>query len=64
MNALLPAGVTFRPLDFDPVPTVSIVIAWKTGNGSRLVREFVNLVRRACSEGKDASRLTPRDTKS
>jgi LysR family hca operon transcriptional activator len=64
MNALLPAGVTFRPLDCDPVPTVSIVIAWKAGNSSRLVREFINLVRRSAGQGKDAVRLTPPATKS
>jgi LysR family hca operon transcriptional activator len=48
MAALLPAGVTFRPLDCDPVPTVSIVVAWKRGNTSGLVREFVSLVRSSC----------------
>jgi LysR family transcriptional regulator, hca operon transcriptional activator len=64
MNALLPAGVTFRPLDCDPVPTVSIVVAWKSGNASRLVREFVSLVRRCGDEWKDAPRLTLRATKS
>jgi len=64
MTSLLPAGVTFRPLDYDPVPTVSIVVAWKSGNGSRLVREFVDLARR-CSVGpKDVPRLTRRTTKS
>ena len=46
MKALLPPGVTFRPLNCDPVPTVSIVLAFKRGNPSRLVREFVSLVRR------------------
>ena len=58
MNALLPAGVTFRPLDCDPVPTVSIVLAFKQGNNSRLVREFVRLVRQCCDPQKDVSRLT------
>src|SRR5690606_37933782 len=47
MKALLPPGVTFRPLDCDPVPTVSIVLAFRHGNPSRLVREFVDLVRRS-----------------
>jgi LysR family transcriptional regulator, hca operon transcriptional activator len=46
MKALLPPGVTFRPLDCDPVPTVSIVLAARRGNPSRLLREFVRLVRR------------------
>jgi LysR family hca operon transcriptional activator len=58
MNALLPPGVTFRPLDCDPVPTVSIVLAFRRGNASRLVREFVNLVRPRFPMSKDASRLT------
>src|SRR5690606_36980314 len=46
LKALLPPGVTFRPLDCDPVPTVSIVLAFRHGNPSRLVRQFVDLVRR------------------
>lgn len=53
LNALLPNGVTFRPLDCDPAPTVSIICAWKQGNNSRLVREFVRLVRQACAPRKD-----------
>jgi LysR family hca operon transcriptional activator len=64
MSALLPAGVTLRPLDCDPVPTVSIVVAWKAGNTSRLVREFVDLVRRSCADPIDAARLTPPARKS
>src|SRR5690606_22510473 len=36
MRALLPPGVTFRPLSCDPVPTVSIVLAFRRGNTSRL----------------------------
>lgn len=42
---LLPPGVTFKPLDRDPQPAVSIVAVWKRGNESRLVREFVELAR-------------------
>ena len=64
ISALLPPGVTFRPLDCDPVPTVSILVAWKSGNSSRLLREFVETVRRCCRAGKDAPRLTGRATKS
>ena len=55
ISALLPPGVTFRPLACDPVPTVPILVAWKSGNDSRLVREFVDLVCRA-----SAARKTPR----
>jgi LysR family transcriptional regulator, hca operon transcriptional activator len=51
LSALLPPGVTFRPLDCSPVPTVSVQIAWKCGNKSRLVSEFVDLARR-CVSGK------------
>lgn len=46
LKELVPSGVTVRPLDCEPVPTVSIVLAYRHGNPSRLVREFVNLVRR------------------
>lgn len=64
ISALLPAGVTFRQLDCDPVPTVSVVLGWKTGNGSRRIREFVKLVCRCCGIRKDAQRLTSRTAKS
>jgi LysR family hca operon transcriptional activator len=49
ISAMLPAGVTSRPLDCAPVPTVSVQIAWAGGNGSRLVSEFVSLARRCAS---------------
>lgn len=64
MISLLPGGVSFRPLDCDPVPTVSIVAAWKQGNNSRLLREFVKLVRRSCDSLKDVSRLNDGSIKS
>jgi LysR family hca operon transcriptional activator len=50
--ALLPAGVTFRPLDKGVAPTVSVVAAWKSGNNSRLLREFVELARRSSGPAK------------
>lgn len=53
LKALLPPGVTCRPLDCDPVPTVSIVLAFRHGNPSRLVREFVDLVRRSFTPAGD-----------
>jgi LysR family hca operon transcriptional activator len=49
ISALLPQGVTFRPLDCSPAPSVSVVLAWKDGNGSRMVREFIQLARRSCA---------------
>lgn len=61
---LLPPGVTCRPLDSAAAPTVSVLVAWKSGNDSRLVREFVELARRASSTRKDVPRLTRRRTKS
>lgn len=48
IGALLPQGVTFRSLDCDDAPTVSVVAAWKSGNASRIVREFIELARRCC----------------
>jgi LysR family hca operon transcriptional activator len=64
ISALLPPGVTFRPLDCEAVPTVSLLVAWKLGNGSKLVRELVELARRASGATKDVPRLTRRTTKS
>lgn len=64
ISALLPPGVTFRPLDCDPVPTVAVLVAWKAGNDSRLVRELVELACRCGGARKDAARLTRRATKS
>lgn len=51
IGALLPPGVTFKPLDGDPVPVLSIVAVWKRGNASRLLREFVDLARRSAAGG-------------
>jgi hypothetical protein len=64
ISALLPPGVTFRPLDCDPVPSVSLLVAWKAGNTSRLVRELVDLASRCVSAPKDAPRLTRKARKS
>jgi LysR family hca operon transcriptional activator len=49
-EALLPYGVVVRTLDTDPEPTVSLEIAWKAGNTSRVVGEFVKLVRQCCAD--------------
>jgi LysR family hca operon transcriptional activator len=64
MGALLPPGVVSKPLDSSPATTASIVVAWKSGNTSPLVRTFVDLVRQCCSQSKDVKRLTSRLTKS
>jgi LysR family hca operon transcriptional activator len=64
ISALLPPGVTFRPLDCTPVPSVSLLAVWKAGNGSKLVRELVELARRCSGAPKDVLRLTRRATKS
>jgi LysR family hca operon transcriptional activator len=52
VGTLLPPGVILKPLACDPVPTVSIVAAWRTGNSSPLVRALVALVRQCCSASK------------
>jgi DNA-binding transcriptional LysR family regulator len=64
ITALLPAGVTFRRLECDPVPTVSLLVAWKSGNHSRLVRTLVELACLGGGASKDVARLTRRAPKS
>ena len=64
MGALLPPGVVQKPLKCDPVPTVSVVVAWKAGNSSPLVAAFVDLVRQCVGGSKDVARLTKRPRKS
>jgi LysR family hca operon transcriptional activator len=64
MGALLPSGVVPKVLECDPTPTVSVVVAWKSGNTSPLVRAFIDLVRHCCAGSKDAPRLTARPKKS
>jgi LysR family hca operon transcriptional activator len=64
MGAFLPPGVVVKPLECDSPPTVSIVVAWKSGNTSPLVRAFVELVRHSSRVSKDAPRLTRKLTKS
>jgi LysR family hca operon transcriptional activator len=49
VRSLLPPGVVLKPLDCEPVPVVSIVVAWKSGQTSPLIRAFVDLVRQSCS---------------
>ena len=58
VGSLLPPGVVVKPLASDQVPTVSIVVAWKKGNGSPLVRSFLDLVRHAC-RGRKTSDVSP-----
>jgi len=64
MGALLPPGVVVKPLECDPAPTVSIVVAWKSGNASPLVRAFVDLVRQCADSSRDVPRLTGQTRKS
>jgi LysR family hca operon transcriptional activator len=64
MGALLPPGVVQKPLECNPVPTVSIVVAWKSGNASPLVRAFIDLTRQCRDTSKDVPRLTRRSIKS
>jgi DNA-binding transcriptional LysR family regulator len=58
VGALLPPGVVLKPLAYEPLPTISIVLAWKAGSASPLVRAFVDLVRQSVSHRKDVRRLT------
>lgn len=64
VSSLLPPGVVVKPLDYDPAPTVSVVVAWRTGNGSPLVKSFVDLVEKCCRELKDVPPITGAHRKS
>jgi DNA-binding transcriptional LysR family regulator len=65
VGSLLPPGVIVKPLAYDPLPSVSIVVAWRAGNVSPLVRAFVDLARQsALGRKQDVSRLTRGRTKS
>jgi DNA-binding transcriptional LysR family regulator len=59
MGALLPPGVVVRPLDSTPPPSVSVLLAWKAGNTSPMVRAFADLVLQSCGDSK-ARRATRR----
>ena len=63
MGALLPPGVVVRPLDSDPPPTVSVVLGWKRGNTSALVRAFADLVQQCCCDPKHNARNSQHQTK-
>jgi LysR family hca operon transcriptional activator len=54
-GALIPLGVVVRPLEFDPVPLVTLAIGWKAGNSSQIVKEFVNAVCQCCADPARAS---------
>jgi LysR family hca operon transcriptional activator len=58
MGALLPPGVVLKRLACDPEPTVSVVLAWKSGNTSPLVSAFADLARQCCGNAKGAPRLS------
>jgi LysR family transcriptional regulator, hca operon transcriptional activator len=48
VGAILPPGVVMRPLDWDPAPTVSIVMAQRDDESVASLRLFTSLVRVAC----------------
>jgi LysR family hca operon transcriptional activator len=60
VGSLLPPGVIVKPLAWDPTPTVSIAVAWKSGNTSPLVRGFVDLVRESTGTLPDTPRRAAR----
>ena len=64
VGALLPPGVVLKPLASNPAPTVSVAVAWKSGQVPPLVRAFVDVVRECCGVSKDVPRLTRRPRKS
>jgi LysR family hca operon transcriptional activator len=62
--AMLPPGVILKPLDSAPMPSVSIVLTYKTANRSPVLQSFVDLVRRCCRDPQDVAHLTRRRRKS
>jgi DNA-binding transcriptional LysR family regulator len=64
MGALLPPGVVLKPLACEPEPTVSVVLAWRAGNTSPLVRAFADLARQCCGNSKGVLRGARRPGKS
>jgi len=58
VGALLPPGVVLKPLDSDPMPTVSIALAFRTGNRSPVVQGFVDIVRQCFAGRQDVTHLT------
>lgn len=55
VGSLLPPGVVLKALAHDPGPLVSIVVAWKAGNPSLLVRAFVDLARQSCGTPREGA---------
>jgi LysR family hca operon transcriptional activator len=49
VTEILPPGVVVRPLDWQPVPTVSIVMALRQDDSLRVLRSFTDIVRECCA---------------
>jgi LysR family hca operon transcriptional activator len=64
VGTLLPAGAVMKPLDWDPVPTVTIVMARRRETPPPGLQAFLDLVGDAFSPGRDMPHLTVRATKS
>lgn len=60
VGSLLPPGVVLKPLAWDPTPMVPIAVAWKSGNASPVVRNFVDLVRQSTGAQPDTPRRPSR----
>ena len=64
VGTLLPPGVVMKPLDWDPVPTVSIVMARRREPAPQPLQAFLDLVSEAFGVPRDIPHLTVRARKS
>jgi DNA-binding transcriptional LysR family regulator len=64
VGTLLPAGVVMKPLDWNPTPTVSIVMARRHEQPAPALQTFLDLVADEFGVPRDLPHLTVRATKS
>ena len=64
VGTLLPPGVVMKPLDWDPVPSVSIVMARRREPASQPLQALLDLVSEAFGVPRDIPHLTVRARKS
>jgi DNA-binding transcriptional LysR family regulator len=64
VGTLLPPGVVMKPLDWDPVPSVTIVMARRREPAAPPLQAFLDLVAEAFGVSRDIPHLTIRARKS
>ena len=64
VGTILPAGVVMKPLDWEPVPAVVIVMARRRETPAPALQAFLDLVAESINAATDLPHLTTRGTKS